>query len=492
MRTCGILLRPSKPKPSRAAAAWLRLAAMCIGLALLTGSACATASLSLESASRLLVIAPHPDDETLGAGGLICAACQRGAQAKVVFMTMGDGSAAAAGMLFGTARPSPDHMVALGRRRRNEAIAALGVLGVNEDDIVFLGYPDDGLADIVCNRHWGPDELYTSKRTGHASSPYESTFTADAEYCVSRIVDDLAVILVDYMPDLVLVPHANDMHGDHWATYALAMYTIERLNYVEFTGANVLSYIVHAGPNWPEPWGYRPDLPLDPPRGRDSPSTVWIRAELTEDAIAAKLRALDKYESQVASMSAFLKSFIRTNELFCSVPVLDLSSHQEFRRTHENDAPGARPDPRPFRVLPPSGEIRSVVANRTDDGVVVTATLAWRPSPSVTYRLQIVSCVPTPELSGLLCGQQLRPPAKELTYETTPSTGWRRPWEAAFVIPPHDLESLGAKALIEVITLRRGLVVDRSGWILLRLCLRQRVSGCGVEELSAILGLVAA
>jgi hypothetical protein len=148
---------------------------------------------------------------------------------------------------------------------------------------------------------------------------------------------------------------------------------------VELTGARVLAYMVHAGANWPQPWGYRPDL-------------------------------------------------------------------------------------RPFRVLPPSAEIRSVVANRIQDGAAVTATLAWRPSPSVTYRLQMVSPVPTTALCEPLFEEQ-RSRVKELIYDTTPSGGWRRPWEAAFLIPLHDLESLGAKALIEVVTLRRGSVVDRSGWI---------------------------
>jgi len=149
---------------------------------------------------------------------------------KVVFMTMGDGSGAAAGMLFGTAQPSPDRMAALGIRRQGEAIAALAALGVVGEDAVFLGYPDGGLADIVDDRHWGADEPYTSKHTAHASNPYASSLTPGAEYCISRIASDLAMVFADYMPDLVLVPHPLDAHSDHWATYALAVYAIEQLN----------------------------------------------------------------------------------------------------------------------------------------------------------------------------------------------------------------------------------------------------------------------
>ena len=439
---------------------------MCIGLALLVGSGNTAASFAF--ASRILVIAPHPDDETLGAGGMIFTARRRGAQVKVVFMTMGDGSGAAAGMQSGTGRPSPDHMIALGRRRHGEAIAALAALGVAEEDAIFLGYPDGGLADIVDNRHWQPHEPYTSKHTGRASSPYASSFTPGAEYCASRIVGDLAMILADYMPDLVLVPHPLDAHSDHWASYALAMYAIEQLDYVELTGARVLAYMVHAGANWPQPWGYRPDLPLDPPQWRGSPQAAWIRAALTEDAIAAKLRALEQYKSQLVSLSAFLQSFVRSNELFSLAPVIDLDPPHESGPPHGDDVPLARPDPRPFRCLPPSGEIRLVVARRIKDGVAVTATLAWRPSPSVTCRLRMVSPVPTAASSEPLC-EEPRSRVTELIYETTPSSERRRPWEAAFLIPLHDLESLGPKTLIEVVTLRRGVVVDRSGWILLRM-----------------------
>ncbi len=387
---------------------------------------------------------------------------------KVVFMTMGDGSEPAAGMLSGTGQPSPDHLVALGHRRHSEAIAALASLGVAGENAVFLGYPDGGLADIVDNRHWRPNEPYTSKHTGRASRPYASSFTPGAEYCASRIVSDLAMIFTDYMPDLVLLAHPLDTHSDHWATYALAMFAIEHLDYVELTGARVLAYMVHAGANWPQPWGYRPDLPLDPPQWRGSPQAVWIRASLTEDAIAAKLRALEQYKSQLVSLSAFLKSFIRSNELFSLAPVIDLAPPHEPGSPQRDDAPLAQPGPRPFRVLPPSCEIRSVAANRIEDGIAVTATLAWRPSPSVTYRLQMVSPMPAAASSEPLC-QEERSRVKELIYEAAPYDRRRRPWAAMFLISLQDLESLGAKALIEVVTLRRGAVVDRSGWILLRM-----------------------
>lgn len=77
---------------------------------------------------KILVFAPHPDDETLGCGGTLALLRQNGCAVKVIFVTDGGG----AGGL-------PDGTVAI---RRKEAAAALNVLGV--DDMVFLDEPDGG------------------------------------------------------------------------------------------------------------------------------------------------------------------------------------------------------------------------------------------------------------------------------------------------------------------------------------------------------------
>ena len=83
---------------------------------------------------RLVVVAAHPDDETLGAGGFLHAAVAAGAQVELVVAT--DGEAA-----FGA--PEAD----LGRARRRELYDALGELGLGKTDVHWLGLPDSGLAD---------------------------------------------------------------------------------------------------------------------------------------------------------------------------------------------------------------------------------------------------------------------------------------------------------------------------------------------------------
>jgi LmbE family N-acetylglucosaminyl deacetylase len=81
----------------------------------------------------VLVLAPHPDDESLGCGGLLAACHEQGLPAYAAFLTDG-----AASHLHSRAYP-PARLAAL---REAEARSALVSLGVDESRIVFLGLPD--------------------------------------------------------------------------------------------------------------------------------------------------------------------------------------------------------------------------------------------------------------------------------------------------------------------------------------------------------------
>lgn len=91
---------------------------------------------------RLVVVAPHPDDEVLACGGLVFEHVARGGEVCVIGVTDGEAS-------------HPDSEVwtrtTLAEQRRCESAAGLRLLGVAESQVVRLGFPDGLLA-----RYAGP------------------------------------------------------------------------------------------------------------------------------------------------------------------------------------------------------------------------------------------------------------------------------------------------------------------------------------------------
>jgi len=83
---------------------------------------------------RVLVLAPHPDDEVLGASGMLAGTLRRGGRARVIVAT--DGAADGRG----------ERAVRLAATRESETRRALGRLGLGAGDVTFLGYADGGLA----------------------------------------------------------------------------------------------------------------------------------------------------------------------------------------------------------------------------------------------------------------------------------------------------------------------------------------------------------
>ena len=67
---------------------------------------------------RVLVVAPHPDDESLGAGGIIQAALAGGGRVHVLFMTNGDGYPEAVALATGHRQPTAVDYRDFGELRR--------------------------------------------------------------------------------------------------------------------------------------------------------------------------------------------------------------------------------------------------------------------------------------------------------------------------------------------------------------------------------------
>lgn len=130
-------------------------------------------------ARRTVIVAPHPDDEVLGCGGLIAYQRHRDRAVLVLAVTDGEGAEISG---VGPGR--------LADTRRREQSGALRRLGVAPSNTVRLGLPDTAVAD------------------------HERRLT---EHLVSVIQPD----------DLVVAPWEHDVHPDHEACGRAARRAVE-------------------------------------------------------------------------------------------------------------------------------------------------------------------------------------------------------------------------------------------------------------------------
>jgi LmbE family N-acetylglucosaminyl deacetylase len=267
---------------------------------------------AIDSQTSLLVVSPHPDDETLCCAGVIRRVIAAGGRASIVWLTSGDGSELDMLIIERALRVHPAKMRDLAGRRMREARAAAGILGVPPQRQFFLGYPDGGLLTLVTDDFTTP---YYSRFTGAQSVPYADTIAAGHPYTGESLERDFARVLGRVHPTLVLAPSPQDAHPDHRAAGILTLQVLSRRHEL----ALARFWIVHGGRYWPRPRGLRMQLPLAaPPRGRGLELAAFPLLPLEE---ADKLEAVRQYHTQMSVMSSFLLSFVRTNELYSPIPV---------------------------------------------------------------------------------------------------------------------------------------------------------------------------
>ena len=269
--------------------------------------------------SKLLVIAPHCDDEVLAVGGLIQQALARGNQVKVVIITNGDGFNKAAQVNFPSITSKTDRYLQLAKTRQQESIDGLKILGLEEKEIIFLGYPDKGLASLW-SKNWDQDKPYFNSNTNSDHSPYFKNFTPLTPYTGWNLVKDLTQIITEYQPTDIYYPHPNDEHPDHWATNCFVKYILNS-NKLEQVREHL--YLVHRG-MWPTSWALPSGPELVPPKSLTNLGTQWLEIPLRESEIQLKKASILAHQTQIKVIQHYLLSFARANELFGSYPDLPL------------------------------------------------------------------------------------------------------------------------------------------------------------------------
>lgn len=132
----------------------------------------------LSSPGRIMVFAPHPDDDILGCGGVLIQHATQGRSIQVVYLTSGE---------MGSCDQAPEELAWI---REEEAVRALSL--INIDNPVFMRWPDGGIEISAAS------------------------------------LNAIVMLLRRERPDLVYVPHAHDMHRDHLKTHELILEACRR------------------------------------------------------------------------------------------------------------------------------------------------------------------------------------------------------------------------------------------------------------------------
>jgi LmbE family N-acetylglucosaminyl deacetylase len=130
---------------------------------------------------RVLVVAPHPDDETLGCGGAIALLCSQQYDVRVLIVS--DGTLSHPNS---RTHPAPS----LQSVREQETLTAMAILGVELEQITFLRLKDGSVPTVT-------------------SFNFPKAKTLCQNY------------LTTVLPDTILLPWRFDPHADHRATWQL-------------------------------------------------------------------------------------------------------------------------------------------------------------------------------------------------------------------------------------------------------------------------------
>jgi LmbE family N-acetylglucosaminyl deacetylase len=328
---------------------WQTRSVIALAVVLAQSAAAGASPLAFERGDRVLVLAPHPDDETLGCGGVLHDAVRAGIPVHVVFLTNGDANELS--FLVWERHPvvTSKGAIDMGRLRAEEARRAARALGLPADAVTFLGYPDAGTMPMWTGG-WGAHPPYESLITRVTAVPYPTALRPGAPYKPESVLQDVQTVLRKFRPTRLFVSHPADAHPDHRAGYLYAMAALWETP--DVPPPTVYPYLIHHG-RWPVPSADPPTTPLEPPPllGQE---IAWQRRLLDAGDLDAKRAALEAYATQLAYNRQFMLGFVRANELFGDFTPATLRTPDAARDLLAGPA-SATPDPR-IQVTPQAHE----------------------------------------------------------------------------------------------------------------------------------------
>ena len=193
--------------------------------------------------TRLLVVAPHPDDETIATGLLVQQVHEAGGEVRIVLLTAGDNNPWPQRWLERRLRITSLDRRRWAQRRSVEMEQALQRLGLPQTSLHSLGWPDLGMSALLL----------------------EST-----EEAVAVIAQEFS----QFDPNLIVFPSLLDRHPDHGAAHVLVRLAL--MGRAESPA--LFTYLIHGKPG----------------------SRGFIRIQATPAQMTAKREALLAHRSQLA------------------------------------------------------------------------------------------------------------------------------------------------------------------------------------------------
>lgn len=161
---------------------------------------------------RVLIVAPHPDDEAIATGGLIQNALSVGAKVSICFLSSGENNAWAQRLFERRIFIGVEDQKRWAEFRKNELLSSLKILGLDFSSCFSLSYRDQGVTEALMNNE-------------------------------TDNIDRFVKVLQDFAPSHLVIPSPLDLHPDHNAFYFLLKRALIRKSFLP--PSQLLMYLVH-------------------------------------------------------------------------------------------------------------------------------------------------------------------------------------------------------------------------------------------------------
>jgi LmbE family N-acetylglucosaminyl deacetylase len=227
---------------------------------------------AFSKSDRVLFVAPHPDDESLGGGGLLQRLFAAGVPVRILFATNGDNNPWAQRFWERRWRIGLSDRMRWGKRRQREAVAAIVSLGGSPECARFLNFRDQSVTSLLMR---------------------------DAPELFAVFADEIR----SFDPTILIIPTILDAHPDHSALGVTFSLVLDSTGNAEL---KVWEYLVHR------------------PRVGTARRPVMLR--LSPSEIERKKQAIKCHETQLAlSANRFLR-FAKSEESFYAHAAIGIAS----------------------------------------------------------------------------------------------------------------------------------------------------------------------